>query len=184
MPGRTPEEARKAFLEPLQRALSCITDAKLFVSRGKQPGEVEALALSEDPLRLTSARIGPVQFVLGHQFRVVQDGRKSWHVSTAAYRYHLLDDSGRELIAWHWHPESLGDTRLRGHPHVHVQAGPIERRIHVPTGRVSVESVLRLLLIDLAVAARPAHVADFAKVLDDCETPFIQHRRWHAWRRG
>jgi hypothetical protein len=183
MPGRTPGEARKAFLEPLQRALSCITDAKLFVSRGKQPGEVEALALSEDPLRLTSARIGPVQFVLGHQFRVVQDGRKSWHVSTAAYRYHLLDDSGRELIAWHWHPESLGDTRLRGHPHVHVQAGPIERRIHVPTGRVSVESVLRLLLIDLAVAARPAHVADFAKVLDDCETPFIQHRRWHAWRR-
>jgi hypothetical protein len=98
MPGRSPEEARKAFLEPLQRALSCVTDAKLFVSRGKQPGDVEALALSEDPLRLVSARIGPVQFVLGHQFKVVQDGRRSWHVSTAAYRYHLLDDTGLELI--------------------------------------------------------------------------------------
>jgi hypothetical protein len=53
----------------------------------------------------------------------------------------------------------------------------------VPTGRVSIESVLRLLLIDLAVPARPAHITDVAKVLDDCERPFIEHRRWHAWRR-
>ena len=183
MPGRSPEEARKAFLQPLQRALSCITDTKLLVSRGRQPGDVEALALSEDPLRLTSARIGIVQFVLGHQFKLVPDGRKSWHVSTTAYRYHLLDDSGAELIAWHWHPGSLGDPRLRGHPHLHAPAGSIDRHIHVPTGRVSIESVLRLLLIDLAVPARPAHVADFAKVLDECESPFIEHRRWHAWRR-
>ena len=183
MPGRSAEEARKAFLEPLQRALSCITDAKLFVSRGRRPGDVEALALSEDPLLLTSARIGRVQFVLGHQFRLVQDGRKRWHVSTTAYRYHLLDDSGAELIAWHWHPDSLGDPPLRGHPHLHVPAQSIDRRIHVPTGRVSVESVLRLLLIDLGVPPRPAHVTDFAKVPDECEGPFIEHRRWHAWRR-
>jgi len=104
-------------------------------------------------------------------------------VSTTAYRYHLLDDSGAEMIGWHWHPDSLGDPRLRGHPHLHVPAGSIDRRIHVPTGRVSIESVLRLLLIDLAVPARPAHITDFAKVLDDCERPFIEHRRWHAWRR-
>lgn len=183
MPGRSPEEARKAFLQPLQRALSCITDAKLFVSRGKQPGDVEALALSEDPLRLNSARVGLVQFVLGHQFRLVQESRKSWHVSTSAYRYHLLDDTGRELIGWHWHPDSLGDPRLRGRPHLHVPTETIDRRVHVPTGRVSVESILRLLLIDLAVPPRTAHVADFAEVLDECEGPFIQHRRWHAYRR-
>ncbi len=168
----------------MQRVLSCVTDARLLVSRGKQPGDVEALALSEDPLRLTSARIGPVQFALGHQFRLVQDGRKSWHVSTTAYRYHLLDESGGELIGWHWHPDSLGDLRLRGHPHLHVPAGSIDRRVHVPTGRVSIESVLRLLLIDLGIPARPAHVADFARVLEECEAPFIQHRRWHAWWRG
>jgi hypothetical protein len=184
LPGRSPEEARKAFLQPLQRALSCITDAKLLVSRGKQPGDVEALALSEDPLQLTSARIGPVQFALGHQFRLINDGRKAWHVSTTAYRYHLLDESGAELVGWHWHPDSLGDFRLRGHPHLHVPAGSIDRRVHVPTGRVSIESVLRLLLVDLAVPPRPAHVADFATVLQECEEPFIRHRRWHAWWRG
>jgi hypothetical protein len=102
-------------------------------------------------------------------------------VSTTAYRYHLLDESGKELIGWHWHPESKGDSRLRGHPHLHVPAGPIDRRLHVPTGRVSIESVLRLL-VDLGIPARPAHVTDFAKVLDECEGPFIKHRRWHAWR--
>lgn len=182
MPGRSPEEARKAFLQPLQRALSCITDAKLLVSRGKQPGDVEALALSEDPLRLSSARIGSVQFVLGHQFTVIEDRPRSWRVSTTAYRYHVLDDSGRELIGWHWHPGSGGDPRLSGHPHLHVPAGVIDRRVHVPTGRVSIESVLRLLLIDLEVLPRPAHAADFEKVLDETEEPFIKHRRWHAWK--
>lgn len=180
MPGRSPEAARKAFLEPLQRALSCITDAKVFVSRGTAPGAVEALALSEDPLQLASGRIGPVQFVLGHQFKLVQDGPKSWHVSTTAYRYHLRDADGKELIGWHWHPDSKGDERLRGNPHLHVPAGPIDRRVHVPTGRVSIESVLRVLLTDLAVPARPAHASDFASVLDECERAFIEHRRWHA----
>ena len=105
-------------------------------------------------------------------------------MSTTAYRYHLLGDSGAELIGWHWHPDSRGDRRLSGHPHLHVPAGLIDRRIHVPTGRVSIESVLRVLLIDLGIPPRPAHVTDFARVLEECEAPFIQHRRWHAWRIG
>lgn len=141
---------------------------------------MEALALSEDPLQLRSARIGAVQFDLGHQFKVVEDSRKSWHVSTTAYMYTLRDGEGRELIGWHWHPDAKGDDRLRPHPHLHVPAGRIDRRVHVPTGRVSIESVLRILLTDLAVPARPTHAADFAAVLDECERPFIEHRRWHG----
>jgi hypothetical protein len=177
LPGKTPHEARQAFLLPMQRALSCITYARLYVPRGKQPGETEALGLSEDPIRLRSARIGTVLFALGHQFKVVQDGRTSWHVSTLWYRYHLTDEHGRELLAWHWHPATSP------HPHLHISAGPIDRRIHVPTGRVSLESVIRLLLGDLEVPATRERAGDYAQVLDECEAPFIEHRRWHAWRR-
>jgi hypothetical protein len=177
LPDRSPQAAREEFLAPLRRALSCLTDAQIFVPGGKHPGDVEAVALSEDPLQLRSARIGNVGFVLGHQFKVIQDGRKSWRVTTTAYRYHLLSESGQELIGWHWHPATSG------HPHLHVPAAPIDRRIHVPTGRVSIESVLRLLLTDLEVPPARDHAGDFEVVLAECEAPFVEHRRWHAWRR-
>lgn len=171
MPGRNARDAREAFLASLRRSLSCITTAQLYVA-GKNDGEVEALALSDDPLPLRSARIGAVQFVLGHQFRILQDD-EGWHVSTTAYRYHILDGSGSELVGWHWHPGTVG------HPHMHVEAaaGAIDRRVHLPTGRVSIESVLRLLLDDLGV---PAIRVDYADVLNAAELSFIEHRRWHA----
>lgn len=169
MPGRNPRDAREAFLAPLRRSLSCITAAQLFVA-GKQAGETEALTLSDDPLPLNSGRIGTVKLVLGHQFRVVKDG-EGWHVSTTAYRYHLLDGSDRELIGWHWHPGTVT------YPHVHVDAGPIHRRVHVPTGRVSIESVLRMLVNDMDV---PTIREDFREIFEDAERKFIEHRRWHA----
>lgn len=158
----------------MRRALSCVSNAQLFVTRGKQPGELEALTLNPDPLPLYSGRIqDTIQFRLGHQFRLVQDGRKSWSVSTAAYQYHLLDASGAELIGWHWHP----GTSVR--PHLHVPADPIDRRVHIPTGRVSIESVLRLLLTDLKVEPTREHADDFEQVLSASEGPFVEHRRWH-----
>jgi hypothetical protein len=172
LPGKNPRDTREAFLAPLRRSLSCITTAQIFVA-GKNVGEVEALTLSEDPLRLNSARIGPVQFVLGHQFRVVQD-TEGWHVSTSAYQYYLLDNNDRELIGWHWHPGTVA------HPHMHVEVGAIDHRVHVPTGRVSIESVLRMLLTDLEVTPTRAHANDFLAVIDESERKFIEHRRWHG----
>jgi hypothetical protein len=154
----------------LRRALACITDAQLYVA-GKSPGEVEALTLSRDPLPLNSPRIGVVQLELGHQFRLVQDG-DDWHVSTTAYRYHLLDGTGSELVGWHWHPGSGTDR-----PHIDVRADPIDRHVHVPAGRVSIESVLRLLVTDLQVTPRRG---DFAAVLDEAEAMFMTYRRWHG----
>ena len=174
MPGRTPAQAREAFLTPLRRSLSCITTEQLFVP-SKKPGDVEALALSADPLLLYSARIGSIRLLLDHQFRVIKDGRSSWHVSSVAYRYHLSDVTGRELMGWHWHPGTGTD-----HPHLHVSEVTIGRHAHVPTGRVSIEAVLWFLLTDLKVSPTHSHTTDYADVLAAVERPFIRHRRWHA----
>lgn len=141
----------------------------------KKPGEIEAILLSQDPLPLRSARIGNVQLVLGHQFKVIKDSPKQWHISTAAYRYHLRDLNDRELIAWHWHPGTGTDR-----PHIHMSSGPIGRHVHVPTGRVSIEAVLWLLLGDLQVKPTRAHETDWQDILAAAERPFIRHRRWHA----
>ncbi len=66
---------------------------------------------------------------------------------------------------------------------MHVAAGPIGGSTHLPTGRVSIEAVLRMLLMDLKVQPTRDHADDFLSVLDAAERPFIEHRRWHAWRR-
>jgi hypothetical protein len=181
LPGSTRAKARDAFLAPLKRSLSCVTPAQLLVSRfARADDEVEALALSEDPLCLRSARLGSVvQLQLRQQFRILKNDREPrssrWHVSTCAYFYQLDDESGRELAAWHWHPGVGVD-----YPHLHTSGGPLGKAFHLPTGRVSIESVLSLLLGELAVKPTRSHEKDWDAILRASERRFIEHRRWHA----
>lgn len=166
---------------PLRKALSCITVAQLYVP-SKGPGQLEALTLSQDPLRLACpghGAISHVSFVMGHQFSVVSDdGGGGWHVSTAQYEYYLQDDDGNELIGWHWHPESKIT-----YPHLHVPADPIHHKMHVPTGRVSIEAIIRLLINDFGVTPLRG---DHSEILDEAEANFIRYRRWSgtatAWQ--
>jgi hypothetical protein len=157
LPGRTARAADVAFLAPLRRALSCLTDAQLFVS---PPAEVRVLLLSGGDLsggdlRLRSGAIpGGILLRLRQQFRSVEepdaDAAERWHVSTVAYDYRLSRaEDCSELLSWHWHPRT-GVT----FPHVHVAAADLSRKVHVPSGRVSIEAVLRMLLGELLVPAR------------------------------
>lgn len=156
--------------------MSCITSAQLYVAGGKRPGETLALGLSEDPLLLKTANGDRLQFLLAHQFRLVED-ESGWRVSTVAYDYRLNDDSGTEILSWHWHPAPMKGP---DHPHLHVAAAQPGRHAHLPTGRVSIESVLRLLLTDLKVAPTRDHMSDFAEVLNASERDFIEYRSWHS----
>jgi hypothetical protein len=72
-----------------------------------------------------------------------------------------------ELISWHWHPP----TRHR--PHLHIK--DLAHLGHVPTGRVTFESVLRYLIEDLA--ADPAR-KDWRSVLEGTELLHAKHRSW------
>ena len=78
---------------------------------------------------------------------------------------------GRELAGWHWHPGGSSPWRQ---PHLHVAGGRFGE-CHLPTGRVSLEEVLRLLLAELDV--RPLR-DDWPAVLDEVEAAF---REWRTW---
>lgn len=175
MPGRTAAEARRNFVDPLQKCLSCLTRERIFVrSSPRGDGAEEALTLSSDGWVRLHAAQGNIQLQLTQQFHVWQDDQSRWRVSTDAYAYTLDDDGGQELAAWHWHPRSSP------HPHLHVKQS--FEHAHLPTGRVSIESVLRLLLTDLGVRPISDHEHDYLQVLDRSESPFIDERTWHAWR--
>src|SRR5664280_3148805 len=73
LPGRSPTQAREAFLAPLRLALNCVTRAQMYLSPAS-PGEPESLRLSQDPLLLSSSVVeGGLRLRLRHQFRVVEE---------------------------------------------------------------------------------------------------------------
>jgi hypothetical protein len=155
--------------------LSRVTFAQVVVRR-PWPAAVQALGLSEDPVLLGSTA-GPdarLQVSVQQQYQLVEADdaeRGPWKVATRAYSYQLADSQGQEVAAWHWHPSGASPWRQ---PHLHVTGGRLGE-CHLPTGRVSLEGVLRLLLTELAV--RPLR-DDWLAVLDEAEAAF---REWRTW---
>ena len=96
------------------------------------------------------------------------------------YEYRLLDRDEKELLVYHWQP---GPDYLRPDlPHLHVsasltaQTSAVDRqsidldKIHLATGRVSLASVVRMLIAEFRVAPRRP---DWTETLDRAE-PVIQ----------
>jgi len=169
---RRPAAAVRAFLDPLGRALSCVTDAVLRATSYEPVGPHGLVLHGGLPVRLRGARFA---LTVAMRYRVVPaDGeRGSWKVTITAYQYGLLDESTRELLAYHWHPGAGEEGRAVAFPHLHVRvlapaAGRL-RRAHLPTGQVALEDVLRLLVRDLGVTPRRR---DWAAVLAKTRTAF------------
>ena len=79
--------------------------------------------------------------------------------------YALYDVDGREVVAYHWHPEGRSGVTT---PHLHLGTGAsVGRRdlagAHLPTGRILLEDVLRLGVAELGV--RPLR-RDWREILE------------------
>jgi hypothetical protein len=77
-----------------------------------------------------------------------------YRVSVTGYDYALLhSDTGAELLAFHWHRESSeGRLQLVTFPHLHIDSSVLSEqaltKLHIPTGRIAIEDVLRLAIRD------------------------------------
>jgi hypothetical protein len=113
-----------------------------------------------------------------HRYSIAEtDGELGpWKASSAEYVYRLLDHEQNTIVAYHWHPH----TGSRAPhpivwPHLHVSGPGGLRRVHLPTGRVSVESVVRLAILDLQVEPRRK---DWREVLENGQKLFERLRTW------
>jgi len=181
LPGRTPREAVDAFVAPLQDIVSCVARAKINLSHDGwgMAGKIHALTVNGDqPITL---KCRPALLLkIGMLYEIIRTEDKpergTWRVSTRGYMYEMQTASGELVWSYHWHP-----TGKVGSPHAHLghtqlAAGAVlSYKAHHPTGRISLESVIRTLLTEYGVAAMRD---DWEAILVMRESDFQMYRTW------
>lgn len=175
MAGTTPGEAVEAFIRPVRRSLLCVTDQVIVHRGGYHVGALGLAGLGNpEPIRLRDTDLG-LSVALHYHIVEAEGERGPIKVSTSGYYYTVHDQDGRDILAFHWHPQ-VGVT----YPHLHIGAGaqagrPEFEHAHIPTGRVALEAVLRLLIRDFGVRPlRPEWDRELAEAEMDFET-------WRTW---
>jgi hypothetical protein len=103
-------------------------------------------------------------------------------VIPTAYSYQVFDRAMHEILAYHWHPNSLSSVR---HPHIHLsnRLGNIAiepfgttiglSEMHIPTGFVTLADVVRLLIAEFGVEPRRA---DWESIVEQLPEQLHQER--------
>lgn len=102
--------------------------------------------------------------------------RGPYKVTTTAYQYLLEDEEEKEIVAYQWHPDSTIKV-----PHLHIGlsakiAGKTANKVHLPTGRIALEQVLRLAVEELG--AKPLK-GEWKSILSQTQKLFEKWRMWH-----
>lgn len=175
MRGRTPGEAVEAYAEPIRQTLRCVTNSILSYGGGVYPtGRVNTLTFAYDAIApLYGTKFG-LHFSQRYEFLQDSRGHQLWKIQTRGYIYTVYDyseDDPREIFAYHWHPQQTVTI-----PHVHFKRGePHISRTHLPTGRISIESVVEFLIRELGV--EPGR-KDWHAAISRNRDAFEQNRSW------
>jgi hypothetical protein len=115
----------------------------------------------DDSIRLDT-RLGPMRLYVRQELLALKEKRRPYRLKTIRYWYHLYptdSDEGEPLIRWEYEsPRVLPDARhCLNHVHLDHQlacgTGTLDLvRCHLPTGWVTIESVLRFVIHELEVA--------------------------------
>jgi hypothetical protein len=175
---RTKTEALKRYRGFLQRSLNCISDVQWYAGPGRSDDEF-VLLTRETPIPLKRGVDSTLYLTASQNFRYEKDprwGKTEWKVRTGGYA-DILGFSERhdpELVAWQWHPRSKVKV-----PHAHVSAAHDDvrsfRKLHIPTGRVSFESIVRFAIEDLSAVPLRENWAD---ILGETEGRFKEFQTW------
>lgn len=115
-------------------------------------------------------------FSMRNVYRPERNSPRQIRLRTVSYWYEFSEQDSSELISFHWHPHRPGQPSF---PHLHMESRfgsvVVLKRNHVPSGRVSFESVVRFAIEELGV--RPLR-PDWDAVLAIGEQHFVAQRSW------
>jgi hypothetical protein len=174
--GESPAEAVAAFIEPLRRFLSCVTDRVLVATHYHEIELDQPRALTFGRDEETRVRLrDDLMLDVAHFFEVVEDVGDAgpFRCHTRAYSYDFRHVGGPSVVAFHYHPES---RVILPHAHVHQYTQPVDlSKVHLPTGRTTLESIIRLAIEEFGAVP---HRDDWDDVLMAAEANF---RGWRTW---
>jgi hypothetical protein len=104
---------------------------------------------------------------------IIPDPKKlgAHKIHTKAYSYSIRERSGEELLRYDWHPQ----IEHIPYPHVHIADSQL-KKLHLPTSRITIEQVLRLLITQFKVKPnRP----DWRATLARGQRTFEDYCSWH-----
>lgn len=160
--GRTLHEAAQTFCDHINGVLSkTITQTRVvaFGVRGSPRIEVTLRQAGQPIKARLNTRFGPIGFYIGQVCESVLTPNRQHELRTVKYTYTLTPEGVEEpLLRWEY-VRSPGPEDLWCRHHLQ---GPIEFRInryaailndmHLPTGYVPFEEVLRFCTVDLEVS--------------------------------
>jgi hypothetical protein len=174
--GRDPAEATQNFVDPLQKAISCVCPDVLLTTGYYRRAEPHVLFFGRAARLRGDSRL---RLRVTLEFTHVQapDPRGPWKVTIAGYWYALEAEDEQELIVYHWHPNAAGEITF---PHLHLEsAAQVGYRglvgTHVPTGWVELQDVLRFAITHLDVKPRRD---DWRQILDQTQATDDEPRGW------
>lgn len=194
MPGKTPHEAVRNFVDPLHLSLMCLVQHT--ECHPKHMGGAEALGANRTltfnggkPMWCETGGAEPDRYglIATIGYRIISDPRPNMgpiRVTTLEYGYDIVipkqgDPAGTSLLSWHWHP----DVPNVPQPHMHLEKGVSAQmhdalhKAHVPTGRVALEDVIEFMIVDLEVEPT---CSDWREILHDAREAHVAHRSWHS----
>lgn len=169
MPGRTVEEAWRAFRDPIRRTIGAL-DLTARLSERAFDGGIHFLGSTAQGINFGPA----LNFTFSFHLEPLQENGE-WRMTTRRYDFTLTErtDRAKLVFGWHWHPASRRSKIT--YPHVHVPSAAAFSTRHIPTGRVSIEDVIMFGFDDLGVT--PSHEQAMAIV----EANRSRHKQYRSW---
>jgi hypothetical protein len=178
VPGKNPSEAAREYLTPLQQSLSCMSNDVIRPS-SYDPNVLLTATLSDISVELMTDQEEILYLSFVQHFSIIEPAVRlfRYKVKTRAYYYGLENAAHKEILMFHWHPETTPENAF---PHFHIGSGAGDFRpeigdIHFPTSRIAFEEFCLLLINEFGVIPERS---DAKIVLERNLSQFKKHRSW------
>jgi hypothetical protein len=167
----------------------CITTERLLIPDRKDlvEGKISTIVLNRGgSVRLDAPE--PIRFYAHQRFTIVTESDPSvagpFRVHTYEYVYFFADINDAELTSFHWTPHVDAGKGEKTIAHLHIGSPMLAlqtplltgafNKTHIPTRRLSVESIVRFAIEELPVEPK---LPDWDRVLEESERQFQQFSR-------
>jgi hypothetical protein len=172
--GKSPADCYEAFRAHVGSVMAAtVTPEPLAVDA--KSDRVTLQFVQRKPVELRTRSGERFYFDFSQALTVVSVGRRDYRLRTTGYWYRLQRDAGirsQALLRWEYDAAAKPSKHSFSRHHVQMAATVDSldlNHLHVPTGRVPFEEVLRFLLHDLEI---PPRSADWPTVLANSEKRF------------